>query len=195
MQPTSEGQPAPENPPTPVTAPAAVESTPATSQEPAPDAAPPVPDLPPYSWRNSEYIYHAKPATWYLGLWLLVIIVSGGLVFLQQWLSIAVAVMMALAITVYTRKEPRELSYLLDNHSITVEGRVLPYSQFRSFSIVQEMSWHEVDLEPTKRFIPRLTLLCDSDEVAEVAKILSAHLPRDDREPDWVERASRRLRF
>lgn len=186
MQPSNQQ---PEQPVQPAVTPPLVEPSVATA--PVAESS----GLAPYSWRASEYIYHAKPASWYLGLWLLVAIVCGGLVYLQQWLSIGVAIMMALAITIYTRKEPRELNYRLDDHGVTVEDKTIPFMQFKSFSVAQEMAWHEVDLEPIKRFVPRLTLLCDSDELPQVETILAAHLPRDDREPDWVERTSRRLRF
>ncbi len=154
-----------------------------------------VPELPPYSWHASEYIFHSKPVTWYLALWVIVLVVCGGLVFLQQWLSIAVIVVMALAISVYTRKEPRELQYMLDSHGVTVDGKLIAYNLFHSFSVAQEMSWHEIDLEPTKRFVPRLTLICATADAGQIEQILAAHLPRQDRLPDWVERASRRLRF
>ena len=148
-----------------------------------------------YSWDASEYIYHEKSAGWYLALWLIAAILCGILGFLQQWLSIAVVVVMAIAIMVYTRKHPRTLQYTLDSDGIIIEHKELPYTNFRSFSILQDMAWYSIDLEPAKRFVPRLTLICENDDVEKIEQILSSHLPRADRELDFIERASRYLRF
>lgn len=148
-----------------------------------------------YSWDASEYVFHEKSIGWYLLFWLVVAALCAALGFFQQWLSMAVIVAMALAIVVYTRKQPRTLHYTLDEHGVTIEGKAMAYSTFQSFSLSEEVAWHSADLEPTKRFVPRLTLMLESDDVDKIEKILSAHLPRVDREPDWVERASRYFRF
>lgn len=148
-----------------------------------------------YTWEASEYIYHEKSAGWYAALWLIAAVLCGILGFLQQWLSIVVVVVMAIAIMVYTRKHPRTLQYTLDEDGIIIERKELPYTNFRSFSILQDMAWYSIDLEPAKRFVPRLTLICENDDVEKIEQILSSHLPRVDRELDFIERASRYLRF
>jgi hypothetical protein len=148
-----------------------------------------------YNWQASEYIFHEKPAAWYLVFWLLVAVTCGVLGFFQQWLSIAVVAAMSIAVLVYSRKPPRTLSYTIDNDGISIDGRVHSYDQFRSYSVLEEIGWHEIDLEPTRRFVPRLTLLCESDDVPVIEEALSQNLPRVDRDPDWIERATRYLRF
>lgn len=130
-----------------------------------------------------------------MALWLIAAVLCGILGFLQQWLSIAVVVVMAIAIMVYTRKHPRTLQYTLNADGIIIERKELPYTNFRSFSILQDMAWYSIDLEPAKRLVPRLTLICENDDVEKIEQILSSHLPRVDRELDFIERASRYLRF
>jgi hypothetical protein len=148
-----------------------------------------------YTWQASEYIFHEKSLGWYGVFWLAVAIICAALGFFQQWLSIAVVVAMALAVLVYSRKPPRTLNYRVDGHGVTIDETSTPYANYRSYSVLEEVGWHEVDLEPTKRFVPRLTLMCESDDVDTIDAILSQHLPRVDRDPDWIERASRYLRF
>ncbi|TAK89077.1 hypothetical protein EPO04_03175 [Patescibacteria group bacterium] len=164
---------------------------------PPPPAAPVVdPNLPQsYTWEASEYIYHQKPAFWYLGLWLATAIIAAVLGFFQQWLSIAVVVVMALAVMIYSRKQPRTLSYQLDASGVNIHGNITAYSSFHSYSVMQDTGWYSVDLEPIKRFVPRLTLICENDDIQTIDQILSQHLPRVDRDPDWIESLTRYLRF
>jgi hypothetical protein len=148
-----------------------------------------------YSWQASEYTFHEKSAAWYLVFWIVIAVICGILALLRQWLSIAVVAVMALAVVVYSRKQPRTLIYSIDSAGISIDGRVHPFTDFRSFSILQEVAWHEIDLEPAKRFSPRLTLLCESDDMDVIEGVLGGYLPRADRHPDLIERASRYLRF
>lgn len=150
---------------------------------------------PAFQWQASEYVQHHKGAGWYTGLVLIVVIMLGVAVYTQQWLSIAVFLVMAAAVVVYAHKPPRTLLYQLDSAGVTIEGKFYPYEQFRSFAVLQDIEWHAIDLEPTQRFMPRLTVIFDTDDLEGIVDHLSLHLPRADRQPDVVERLTRYLRF
>ncbi|HUC87369.1 MAG TPA: hypothetical protein VMR75_03575 [Candidatus Saccharimonadales bacterium] len=148
-----------------------------------------------FTWEASEFVHHEKPAIWYIGLWLAVAIICGILGLLRQWVSIAVVIVMALAVLVYSRKEPRTLQYAVDDHGVSINGKLSPYAHFRSFNLQVEVGWQEIDLEPSQRFAPRLTLLADADNIDQIEAILTNHLPKVDRDPDLIERLSRYLKF
>lgn len=148
-----------------------------------------------YSWQASEFIYHEKPAGWYAGLWAIAAALSLVLGLTGQWLAIGVVTVMALAIAVYSRKQPRTLDYTVDGHGVSVDGKLRPYRQFLSFSIHPDLSWASVDLEPAQRLTPRLTLLCGNDQLDRIEAILSDHLPKVQRAPDLTERLARYLKF
>ena len=148
-----------------------------------------------YAWEASEFVHHEKPASWYAGLWLVAAIICAILGLLQQWLSIVVVIVMTFAVIVYSKKEPRTLQYSLDEHGVSINGNNSPYALFKSYSVQPEVGWQEIDLEPARRFAPRLTLISDGDEMQQIEAVLSKHLPRLDRDPDWIERLSRYLKF
>ncbi len=174
--------------PTPVAVPeVAVTEQPASSEVIAP--------TPSFTWEASEYVFHQKPLIWYAGLWAVAAILSGGLGLMHQWLSIVVVVVMALVVMVYSRKEPRTLTYALDGQGISIDGKLSDYHLFKSYSAHQELSWDEIDLEPAQRFAPRLTVLCEVDNFDTIEDILAQHLPRVDREHDWIERLTRYIKF
>ena len=113
----------------------------------------------------------------------------------RQWLSIGVFAAMGLALGVYAGKSPRVLSYQLDEKGLTIGDKFHPYDRFRSFGVIEDVAWHSIDLEPTQRFMPRLSIMFDSQHFDQIVEILTRQLPRQDRRPDWAERLSRRLKF
>lgn len=147
------------------------------------------------SWQASEYIYHKKPGSWYL----MVIGFTAALIIFalitRQWLTVAVFAMAAMALLVYANKAPRTLDYQLDEAGLTVADKFYPYEQFKSFAVLQDVAWHAIDLEPTKRFMPRLTILFSDDNRDEIIDILAQYLPEQDREPDIIDRIARRLKL
>jgi hypothetical protein len=102
---------------------------------------------------------------------------------------------MFLAVVVYGSRQPRTLNYTIDQDGIDIEGKRYAFNAFRSFSVIQDVAWHAIDLEPTQRFMPRLTLLLDDSHVEEIVGRLESQLPRLDRKPDAIERIARYLRF
>ena len=149
----------------------------------------------PLTWQASGSLHHAKGIGWYLILILILAILWGGAAWLHQWLAIAVFVAAFAALVVYGEKAPRTLTYTLDSKGLTIEGKLYPFSQFKSFGVIDDVAWQSIDLEPTKRFMPRLTIIVAPDDKDEIIDRLTAELPRLDHGPDTVERATRYLRF
>lgn len=147
------------------------------------------------TWQASEFVFQDKNSTWYLGLIGFVLAGAAILAFFKQWLGIAVLIAMALAIAQQARRTPRVLTYTLTNEGVTIDGVLQSYNHFRSFGVVNDVAWHAIDLEPVKRFVPRLTVLCDADDIEAVEAALALHLPRQDRPLDFIERATRYFRF
>jgi hypothetical protein len=148
-----------------------------------------------FNWQASEYIQHHKGAAWYFFLAVIILGFVGIGILFKLWLGIALFIVMGAAIAVYAKKEPRTLNYVLDGTGVTIETKHYPYHTFRSFAVFQDTEWHSIELDPTQRFMPRLTLLFSDADIDAIVDHLSLHLPSNDREPDVIERISRRLRF
>jgi len=147
------------------------------------------------SWQASEYIHHDKRFGWYAVFFLIVAALIGVAAVTHQWLTIGVFVVMAGALAIYANKAPRVLTYALGDHGIMIEDKFYPYDSFRSFGVIRDVAWHLIDLEPLKRFMPRLSIMFEDDKRDQIVAILTEHMPRHDRQPDLVERAARYLHF
>jgi hypothetical protein len=186
------------------------ESAPVTEAVPAEAPAAPPPDLNglapdeveqlranevAFSWQASEYVHHHKGLRWYAGFIGATVLLGGAAVLLHYWTTVIAFGVMAGAVLVYAHKPPRTLLYELSHEGIMIDGRQYPFSEFRSFGVIPETEWHTIDLEPVKRFSPRITVLFEDDDFEEIVGHLELHLPRIDRKPDVIERATRYLRF
>lgn len=147
------------------------------------------------SWQAHEFIHHQKRPLWYLGLFVVVAALSAVGVLTHQWTGLVVLAAMTLAVVVYSNKAPRTLNYSLTESGILIESKYHPYDQFRSFAVFADIAWHSIDLDPVKRFAPRLSILFEDKDLEAIVQALSDELPRVDRRPDLIERVTRFLRF
>jgi hypothetical protein len=161
-------------------------------EQPAQEA---LPEEPAFSWQASEFVHHTKGPGWYFTLVIAVAVLVAAAALLHYWLEVGAFLVMAVAVVVYARKPPRVLMYELAPGGVTIDGKSFPYTEFRSFGVLPEEEWHTIDLEPTKRFRPRMSILYGPDDVGSVVGHLELHLPRVDRKPDVVERLTQYLRF
>jgi hypothetical protein len=148
-----------------------------------------------FSWQASEFVHHHKSMGWYAALIGVVAVLVGGAVILHLWLYIAVFLMMGIAVVVYARKPPRTMMYELSSDGVHIDGKLFPFSEFRSFGVMPDEEWHSIDLEPAKRFYPRMVLLFDTEDFDSIVGHLELHLPRVDRNLDIIESVTRYLRF
>lgn len=148
-----------------------------------------------FSWQASEFVHHHKSPMWYAGLFGVVIVLVIIAVLLQLYLEVALFLVMGVAVMVYARKPPRVMQYDLSSAGVQIDGKLYAFAEFRSFGVISEPEWHSIDLEPAKRFNPRLVLLFSQDDYDEIVGHLQRHLPRMDRQPDLIERVTRYLRF
>lgn len=148
-----------------------------------------------FRWQATEYVHHHKSAGWYAGLIGVIVVLVGGAALLGLWLYIAVFLIMGVAVFVYARKPPRVMTYELSAEGVHIDGKLFPFAIFRSFGVMPDDEWHSIDLEPAKRFSPRMVLLFNEENFEEIVGHLELHLPRVDRQPDMIERLTRYLRF
>ena len=148
-----------------------------------------------FSWEASEFVHNHKSPSWYGVLALLVAVLASLAVWLHLWLEIGVFLAMGAAVVVYARKPPRTLLYELSEEGVHIDGKLRPFTDFRSFGVMPDDEWHSIDLEPAKRFSPRTVLLFNSEDFEPIVSHLELHLPREDRDLDFIERLTRYVRF
>jgi hypothetical protein len=172
--------------------------SPAPTQTPAQPAQTPahVQSSTQVSWTASEFVAHHKNAGWYLALIGIIVLLAAAVFALTEDLvSTVVIAIVGISFGFFAARKPRELQYALDTSGIHMGEKFYPYSQFKSFSLVQEDAAQSVWLMPLKRFMPILTMYFDPNDQDKIASTLSNFLPFEEHQPDAVDRVMHRIRF
>jgi hypothetical protein len=148
------------------------------------------------TWTASEFIAHHKTGGWYalLGLGALV---GAAVIWLltKDLMSAAVIIVAALAFGVFAARQPRELTYRLDEYGLTIDQKHYLYREFRSFSVMVEGAIPSIVFMPLKRFAPMTTIYYDPSDEAKIVDLLADRLPHEERKQDPIERLMWRIRF
>lgn len=147
------------------------------------------------TWNASEFAFIKTKPAWFLIVIVLAVVAVGVLIFLRQWLTIPLVVVIAAALVVYARKEPRVLNYTLTNRGLHINDRLYPYDSFRSFWLANDYHQTVFELEPTARLMPMLSLPSSDENHELIEQTLEEHLPRSTPKNDWVDKLFRYFNF
>lgn len=153
-------------------------------------------DLSPISWSASEYIDHEKRAGWFIGVGAVGAVLAAAVYLLTRELINSIVIMVVVALFAASgARKPRILNYGLDDRGIHIGNKVYDYSEFRSFSIMDEGGLNSIELFQFKRFTTPITLYFPPDQEAAIVSFLGSYLPREVRQHDPIDRLMRRVRF
>ncbi|MGH7241337.1 MAG: hypothetical protein ACREGB_03520 [Candidatus Saccharimonadales bacterium] len=148
------------------------------------------------TWAASEFIEHAKSFDWYLALGVVSVLVAAAFYFLfRDVVTTAVIILVGLAFGYFAKRKPRQLSYQLDSHGLTVDTRHFPYELFRSFAVLDEGHFSSIAFLPLKRFGLMTTIYYDPQDEDRILELINQHLPLEPREHDALDRFMKRIRF
>ncbi len=147
-------------------------------------------------WTASEYIAHQKNTGWYVKVALAAVVVAA-IVYLitHDPISTGVVLFAGLVFMVVGARKPRLLAFRLDQGGLTIGQKYYPYSQFKSFAVVQEGPLATIVFTPLKRFVPTVDIYIPLDNGDAILEVLSNNLPLETRKPGLVETAAHRIRF
>lgn len=148
------------------------------------------------TWTASEYIAHEKGGSWYI-LLAVAVVIGSAFVYLitREVVSTVVIAVMGIAFGAFAARKPQELEYILDESGLKVGSKLYMYSQFKSFTVVEEGAIDSIMLMPLQRFMPPLSVYFDPADEEKIINALSAYLPYEDRKQDPVDRLMRKVRF
>jgi hypothetical protein len=148
------------------------------------------------TWTASEYIEHTKSFNWYLALVVVGVLAAVLLyVLFRDIITAATPLVAALVLGFYGRRRPRQLQYRLDSQGLTIGPKFFPYSQFRSFAVMEDGAFASIAFLPMKRFGMLTTVYLDPEDEDAIIGLLNQYLPLEPREHDAVDRFMKRIRF
>ncbi|MCA9332575.1 hypothetical protein KDA00_01745 [Candidatus Saccharibacteria bacterium] len=150
------------------------------------------------SWTASEYIAHEKDVGWFLAISLAIIVVAGIVYALDSNHSLISPILIVIAgitFMVAANRSPRVLDYVVDASGIYVGQKLYRFSQFKSFSMVEEGPIYSINFSPLQRFVPSLTIYFDPKDKEKITNAISIYLPHEVKKQDPVDILMRKIRF
>ncbi len=147
------------------------------------------------NWEAREHIEYKKNAGWYIGFIIVVLGLCALAFFLQQWTFIALIVVAAISLLIYTLRPPRLLHYSLSDKGLSEGNNLYTFDQFRSFGVMNENNHYSIVLVPKKRFSPRVRVYFPEAEGEQIVDIFGMRLPMEPVKIDMLDRLVRFLRI
>lgn len=147
------------------------------------------------SWQAIEYLQHDKSPLWYLGFGAVVIALIALSVFFQAWTFLALIIVMAVALVVYSHRPPRMLNYVWSVKGLYINDQLHPAGEFKSFGVVQDHDHHQLMLIPVKRFRPALAVYFPAEIGEQLVDAVGAYLPMQELHLDSFDKIVRKLRI
>jgi hypothetical protein len=116
-------------------------------------------------------------------------------VWFQQWITIVLLVIMAIAISVWASRKPKVLIYRITNYGVEVENRKYLFDDFRAYYKYMDYNQPTLDLVPSKRFGTLVSLPLATQDANEIEATLSQMVPVIEHKEDIADKIFRRLRF
>lgn len=146
-------------------------------------------------WQIQDITPEHKSTTWYIVLGLIAAAIIVLAIFTQTWVIIPLGVLVPWALSLYTNRGIGDHSYELASFHVAVDGKLHPYTNFKSFFVVTTGKLTTFELVPAKRFGQLITLHVNEDEVEDVADILTSVLPETEPQGYVGESIFKRLKF
>ncbi len=153
-----------------------------------------LPEQQPIQWQAPEYMQDHRSAWWFIIFWVVVVILMVvAVVLIKSWSFAILIPAMAAALTIYSHRPPRQLSYVLSSKGLYINEKLHPMSEFKSFGVVREEALPSVMLIPVKRFRPGLTVYFPAEVGEAVVDLLGSRIPMQDITLDFFDKLIRQL--
>lgn len=148
------------------------------------------------TWTASEFIAYQKNFGWY-ALMLIAVIGMAGVAFLllDDYISSISILFIGILFIIFASRKPRVLNYRLDSSGISIGDKMHPFSQFKSFSIIDEGSLRSISLLPLQRFMPAISMYFEPQDESKIIEALANYLPHEDRKQDPIDKLMHKIRF
>ena len=147
-------------------------------------------------WTASEFIHHDKSPKWFLILVIGVVVISVLMfVITREVISVIVTVVLGVVFGMYAQAQQKTISYTLSPHGITADDKHYNFTDFKSYSVMQESAMPYIQLIPRQRFMVALSIHVEPDKINEIAEKLGEFVPYDQKEHDFVDKLTAKIRY
>ena len=150
----------------------------------------------PITWTASMHAAAEKSSMWYVLFVCGMVAAAAGTYWVTSDVLPTVAVVVvAAAAGFFSGHTPPPKDYKLTATSIKTGHKTHKLEKFKSFSIVEEAEGKSIWLKPIKRFAPFLIVYFPPEQEDSITAVLSSVLPNEPREPDNIDKLTKKLKL
>lgn len=143
-----------------------------------------------FVWQAPERLFKRREREYFTTIGAIVFLLAVILLFLKEWILIAVVVALTFVAYVMATTEPREIEHRITNRGVTTGGKNYNWDNLSQFWFSQKWGQKVLHIETSLRFPRHLIFLLGETKQEEVKKILSQYLRSEEPEKTWVDKAS-----
>ena len=153
-----------------------------------------LPEAEPIRWQAPEYIQEPRSPWWYIVFWVITAVIMAIAALLVKSVTFAVLVpVMAVALTMYSHRPPRAVSYVLSAKGLFINDQLHPFGEFRSFGVLQIDALPQLSLIPVRRFRPGVAVYFPAEMGEDIVDFMGARIPMQDVRLDTIDKLVRKL--
>ncbi|HSD56456.1 MAG TPA: hypothetical protein VLA92_04885 [Candidatus Saccharimonadales bacterium] len=147
-------------------------------------------------WTASEFIAHNKGMGWFAAVGAGSVLLAA-IIYLvtHDILSAVIIIVVAILLAVSGSRKPRVLHYRINDSGLAIGDKFYPYSEFKSFSVMEEGAFSSVMFLPLKRFMPPISIYYEPADEERIINVIAYFLPLENRRHDVIDNLVRRIRF
>ena len=170
-------------------------STQASSRT-APQTTGRAPEAPILSWEAQEFVQYERGSRWYTTAGLTGGLLVVAMVFLQQWIAVAVFALATFVVMKHAEDTPRTLTHSISTLGIYLDDDFIPYQELKAYWIVYKPPLRSLTLQTTGRFKPVRKANLGEVDPGTIRDALRPYLPeRPKQGEDFLDRFSRFIRL
>ncbi|OGD69539.1 hypothetical protein A3I18_00810 [Candidatus Campbellbacteria bacterium RIFCSPLOWO2_02_FULL_35_11] len=129
-------------------------------------------------WQDWEFEYKHKSPDWFWALWIIAIGVSVFSVIKEGYLFAILILIMAFTASLQGVRKPKFIDFEIDETGVIIDKAKYPYKNLESFWIKDS----QLVIETKNHLMSHLIISLKETDEQEVEKILSEHLPKEEKE-------------
>lgn len=146
-------------------------------------------------WDAEEYIVQDHNTAWFVGLFVVVALLTFFTVWMQNWTFLLVIVVALAALLIRIFMPPRKIHYKLTKNGLTEGANIHNFSEYRAFGILQENGHYSAVMIPKKRVKLSTKVYFPEQSGEVIVDALGAKLPMEEVKMDFLDKLVKFLRI
>ncbi len=141
-------------------------------------------------WTAPERPFKERNREYFTTIGAIVFLLAVILLFLKEWLLIAVMIALMFVAYIMATVEPRKVEHKITSQGIMTGNRKYEWEQLNRFWFTEKWGQKILQVESAIGLPRQLIMLLGETKESQVKKILSDYLPFEEPEKTWIDNAS-----